>query len=247
MDKLSKLNRPETTIERSEIIKEKKFLKYVYEDFYRIFEASSKNLPEGKRVELGSGGGFLKEIIPKVITSDVIKLPNCDLQFEAEKMPFRNNSVSIFYLLNVFHHLKDLQRALQEMERCLKKRGEIVMVEPYNSLWSRFIYRNFHHENFDSSAGWKIEEKGPLSGANSALPWIVFHRDRALFEKNFPALKIIKFEPHTPFRYLISGGCSFRQILPGFMYKYIRSAENLVKRLNKYLGMFVTIEIRKLT
>src|SRR3990172_7357981 len=99
------LDSPETTIERIKIIENKPFLKNLYLDFYRLFIKHSKGSPKGRRVEIGSGAGFLKKVIPQVITSDIIKLPNCDMVFSAEKMPFVNNSLSTIYMLNTFHHI----------------------------------------------------------------------------------------------------------------------------------------------
>lgn len=239
------LDSPETTIKRINIIKKKKFLYQIYLDFYKTFKRHSRTIPPGKKVEIGSGAGFLKEIIPEVVTSDVMKLPNCDIQFSAEKMPFKDGSVSVFYMLNTFHHIKNPEKALSEFSRCLKKKGKIIMVEPYNSTWGRFVYKNFHHEIFNPKAGWKIKGKGDLSRANGAIPWIIFKRDRSIFKKKFPDLKIKLFQPHTPFRYLVSGGFTLPQFLPNFSCKIIASIEKLLSPLNHKLGMFVTIVIKK--
>ena len=56
---------PRTTELRRRIIKEKKFLRTIYEEWYRELIAS---IPEpgvcaGQVLELGSGGGFLKELL----------------------------------------------------------------------------------------------------------------------------------------------------------------------------------------
>src|SRR3990172_743830 len=117
------LDSPKVTIERIKIIKNKKFLYRVYLDFYKTFKEYSRNLPPGKRIEIGSGAGFLKEVIPEVVTSDVIKLPSCDMVFSAEKMPFRNSSLSAVYMLNTFHHIKNPEKALSEFNRILKRGG----------------------------------------------------------------------------------------------------------------------------
>ncbi|MBK8443443.1 MAG: hypothetical protein IPL35_08515 [Sphingobacteriales bacterium] len=56
------------------------------------------------------------------------------------------------------------------------------MSEPANTAWGRFFYQNFHHEPFQpEAASWEIPSTGPLSGANGALPWIIFKRDIDLF------------------------------------------------------------------
>lgn len=239
------LDLPQTTIDSSQIIRQKKFLETLYKDFYLILKSHSVKLPKGKKIELGSGAGFIKEMIPDVITSDVIKLPMCDAVINAEKMRFADTSVSAIYMLNTFHHIKNPKKALTEFQRVLKKDGKVIMIEPYNSVWGRFIYKNFHYEGFNETAGWRIKGNGPLSDANNALPWIIFERDRELFEKLFPNLKISYFKPHTPIRYLLSGGLKKAQFVPTTAYGYIKKLENICSPFNKSLGMFVTIVITK--
>ena len=65
-------------------------------------------------------------------------------------------------------------------------------------------------------AEWEFASSGPLSGANGALPWMVFVRDRAEFEREFPELEVARIEPFLAFRYLVSGGVSMRSLMPGF-------------------------------
>lgn len=244
----NQLDLPETTINHGKIIKQKFYLRNLYLEIYNQFKKSLKKAPKGKIIELGSGGGFIKEIIPIAITSDIMKLPDCDMTFSASKMPFKHNSVSAFLMLNTLHHIKDPEKAFKEMERCLKPGGKIVMIEPYNSFWSRFIYQHFHHETFDPEmSGWKITESGPLSGANGALPWIIFERDLQIFNSKFPNLKVTTLKPHTPFRYLLSGGLSVFQLLPDFTYKPVTFLEKKLSGLNRKLGMFVTVELKKIS
>lgn len=226
------------------LIKKKYFLRKVYADFYSEFK--NAKIPSGKIVEIGSGAGFIKEIIPKTITTDVIPGPDIDKVLVGDKLPFNNHNISAFFLLDVLHHIKDPEKFLNEMSRCLKKNGKIIMIEPYNSPWGRFIYQNFHHENFDPGSCWKIKGKGRLSDANVAIPWIIFIRDRVIFQKKFPKLIVKRVSPHTPLRYLLSGGLSKPQILPGTMYPVIKFTEKMLSPFNKYLGMFVTIELEKI-
>lgn len=235
-----------TTIDRIDIIKNKYYLFNIYKQYYSEFKRNIRNLPEGKIVELGSGGGFIKEIIPNAITSDIMELENCDLCFSALKMPFKKNSVAAFLMLNVFHHIKDPESALKEMSRCLKKNGKIIMIEPSNSFLSRTIHKFIKIENFDTSLGWKIRGNRPLSDANQALPFIIFNRDRNIFEKKFPNFKIIKNAYHTPLKYVISGGFSFNQLLPDITFNLVTKLEKILKPLNKWFGMFTTIIIKKI-
>lgn len=241
------IDNPQTTIERRKIISQKYFLQRIYTEFYnRLNSALKDSNRKGTIVELGSGGGFIKKIIPKVKTSDILKLPDVDMQFSVLKMPFKNKSVNAFIMIDVFHHISDIKKFLNEINRCLKKGGQIIMIEPSNTLFGRIIYKYFHHELYNATGKWSFKSSGPLSGANSALAWIVFIRDRKIFEKEFPMLKIIKIEAHTPFKYLISGGFSYRQLLPDFFYPATQFLELLLCSLNRYLGIFYTIEVTKI-
>jgi SAM-dependent methyltransferase len=84
---------------------------------------------------------FLKEIYPSVITSDIMPLSVCDMQFSAHEMPFENNSLKAIFMLNVLHHIPDNEQFLQEAQRTLQKGGFIYMIEPANTFFSRFIYK----------------------------------------------------------------------------------------------------------
>jgi len=185
------LDDPAVTLLHGEIIQRKAFLKRIYLDFYRQFAKAVPD-PRGKvLIELGSGGGFIKDVISSVITSDILELPNVDKVFSAVEMPFEQDSVDAFFMIDVLHHIADPRAFFTEAMRCLKVAGKVVMIEPANTLWSRFIYKNFHHEAFDTESDWPARgggEGGPLSQGNGALPWIIFSRDRKLFEEEFPSL-----------------------------------------------------------
>lgn len=239
------VNSQQVLFSDGEKIRKKKFLKNIYLDFYSQFK-NTKYPKDGKVIELGSGAGFLKEIMPKVVTSDVLAGPTIDKVLKAEKIPYKNNSIAGFVMIDVLHHIKNSEAAFKEMERCLIKSGKIVMIEPYNSLWGGLIYKYLHYEHFDPKAGWKVQGKGRMSDSNTALPWIIFKRDRKIFEKKFPSLKIRKVRPHSPFRYLLSGGLSKPQLIPTFLYSAVRYFEDkTLLPLLPYLGMFVTIKLEK--
>ena len=238
------LDNPRSLSLQRKIIKKKGFLKKLYIDFYKIF--LSVKTPEGIVVELGSGAGFIKELAPLTLTSDIIKGIGIDRVIDATNLPFKNQSVSAFFMLNVFHHIKDPIKTLYEMERCLKVGGKIVMIEPYNSAFGSFVYRHFHHEGFDPNSDWKVKGRGRMSDANQAIPWIIFVRDREIFEKKFPNSKIIKITPHTPLRYIFSGGLSKPQLLPSFTYNLVLLIEKILSPFNNFIGLFVTIELQKI-
>ena len=242
------LDDPATTLLHAEIIEKKPFLRKLYVDFYKQLEKVVSNPEEKVLVELGSGAGFIKEVISNAITSDILELPNVDKVFSALEMPFETASVDAFFMFDVLHHITEPRAFFREALRCLKIGGRIVMIEPANTLWSRFIYKNFHHELFDTQAKWEsgsLQEARPLSNGNGALPWIIFSRDRGIFENEFPSLRIVRMRNHTPLRYLLSGGLTLRQLVPSFTYPAVKAIEYALSPVNNLLGMFQTIELEK--
>ncbi|MBN2182261.1 MAG: class I SAM-dependent methyltransferase [Sedimentisphaerales bacterium] len=244
---IENLDAPAVTVLHAEIIRKKPFLRRLYIDFYRQF---AENVPDtqGKTlVELGSGGGFIKQVLKNAITSEVLEVPNVDRVFSALEMPFERASVDAFFMIDVLHHITEPRVFFAEAMRCLKNGGRIVMIEPANTPWSRFVYKNFHHEPFDVRADWELTKAGRLSHANGAMPWIIFTRDRKIFQKEFPSLKIVKIYNHTPFRYLLSGGLTLRQLVPSFAYMPVKTLECVLSLLNNLLGMFQTIVLQKVS
>jgi SAM-dependent methyltransferase len=233
------------TIQHRNIILSKPFLKKLYEEWYRKFIAEFKELPPGKLIELGSGGGFLKDLAPQVLSTDVMDLPSNDLTFSALNMPFKEGEISGLFLLDTFHHLPDARLFLNEAYRVLKPGGKIVMIEPANTLWGRFIYSRFHHEPFYPDGNWEVPFSGPLSGANGALPWIVFIRDKKIFQSQFSGLMIDKITYDTPLRYLLSGGVSFRSMVPRFTFPFFTGLDACLLFLSKQTAMFMILTITK--
>ena len=240
------LDDPNASLAHRDIILKKPFLKKLYNDWYLIFIIKSKEIKNGKYLEIGSGGGFLKDVFPEVITSDILILPNVDLIFTAEEIPFKENELASIVMLNVFHHIHKPHLFLKEAQRTLIKGGKIIMTEPANSSLARFIYKRFHHEPFDEKGQREIKAGNPLSNSNQALPYIYFERDLDLFKKDFPSLKINSINYHSPFSYIISGGVSRSAMLPFFMYNFVKGIEWLFSPFYKQIGLFCTIEIEKI-
>lgn len=241
------LDLPETSLQHREIVLSKPFLKRIhqdwYEDFKRYAQASEVN---GKMIEIGAGGGFLKDVFQEVITSDIMPLSVCDMQFSATEMPFEDNTLKAIFMLNVLHHIPNNEAFFSEATRTLKSDGFIYMIEPATTWFSKIIYKNFHHEPFDETVKeWKFASKGPLSDANGALPYIIFKRDLKKFQQLYPQLELTGFYYHTPFKYLLSGGLSKPAMLPYFMFGFISFIEKLISPLFPQLALFQTIIVRK--
>lgn len=248
MDDIRQLDDPSRAHELRLLIEKKPFLKRYYLEIYRKYQNCLSRCPEqGIAIELGSGAGFVKKIIPEMVTSDTISYPNVDKVVDATAMPYENESLRMIGMLNVFHHIPNVEAFLREAERCLLPGGRVLIVDQYPGWISSLIFKHAHHEPFDTEASdWRFESTGPLSGANGALAWLVFDRDRGKFEKLFPMLKLESYSPHSPFRYWISGGLKKWTLAPGWAFEILTGVDCLLMHISQRFGSFVDIELVKI-
>lgn len=231
---------------RARIIQQKTLLKRIYLHWYRKLEKSIPKNTGGIVIEIGSSAGFSKQVIRGVVTSDIVDTSRVDIVLDGQYLPFKNDALRAIVMVDVFHHIPNVELFLRDAAKCVKIGGVIAMIEPWATLWSALIYKYLHHEPFDKYAhGWKIQQGSPLTLSNQALPWIVFKRDRKIFEKKFQEWKIVSTNLHSPIRYLLSGGVSLRSLWPDKLYSVLRFIEYLLVPLNKYIAMFATIVLKK--
>jgi SAM-dependent methyltransferase len=236
---------PQTTARRRNIIQSNRFLWRIYDEWYRLISACIPEGPGGV-LELGSGAGFLSQYVPGLIPSDILPLPELQLAFDACRIPFASGSLKAIVMVDVLHHIPDSRAFLREAQRCVRIGGGVVMIEPWVSTWSQPIYSRLHHEPFDPGArDWAFPAGGPLSGANGALPWIIFQRDRREFEYEFPGLQIQTVRPFMPFRYLVSGGVSMRQLMPAATFDLWRRLEGCLSKWPHHWSMFALIQLAR--
>ena len=236
---------PRTTHLRLQIIQQKSFLRQIYEEWYRAIAAT---LPpgEGAVLELGAGGGFMSDFVPDLIASELFYCPNIRAVLDGLRLPFVAKTLRGIVMTDVLHHLPQPRLFFAEATRCVRPGGVVVMIEPWVTPWSRFVYTRLHHEPFEPEAlSWELPNSGPLSGANDALPWIIFARDRQKFEQEFPHWRIELIKPIMPFRYLLSGGVSLRTLVPGWSFRLWREVENALSRWSNQLAMFAQIVLRR--
>ena len=125
---ITDLDAPDTTLLHRRIIQKNPFLRNIYVDFYRQFAEAVGDSAGKLLVEIGSGGGFIKEVIPNVVTSDILELVNVDQVFAAGNMPFDEASVDAFFMFDVLHHVAEPRGFFKEALRCLKVGGKVVMI-----------------------------------------------------------------------------------------------------------------------
>jgi len=239
------LDSPETTLNHRRTINAKPFLRRIYEEWNASAAAA---LPDGEEavLELGSGAGLLSAHVPRVILSDIVAVPGLHLVADATDLPLRDASLRGIVMVNVLHHIAQPRRFFAEAARVVRVGGAVVMIEPWISSWSRFVYGSFHHEPCDPEAvNWEFASEGRLSSANGALPWMVFARDRALFEREFPQWKVDRVEPFMPFRYVVSGGLSHHSLMPAATFGAWRACERALSPWMDALAMFALVRLER--
>jgi SAM-dependent methyltransferase len=239
------LDSPQTTQLRKQIIKEKKFLNRIYLEWYSfLLDASRERTASGLLLEIGSGAGFLNEISSEVISSDLFPVEGLKVILDATALPFANKSLKGILMVNVLHHIDDADSFFQEAQRCVKPNGLVAMIEPWLTIWSKLVYRYLHHEPIDDTVTeWVIPTDGPLSGANSAMPWIIFERDKLIFSKKYPLLMRKDIKVMMPIKYLVAGGISLRSMTPNFLFSFWTILENVLSPFSNVIGMFAGIVI----
>ena len=94
------LDDPATTEARREIVRSKPFLRRIYLEWYGLIRASLPSGP-GAVLEIGSGAGFLREIVPEAIASEVFPCSGVQLVLDARDLPFADNSLRAIAMVDV--------------------------------------------------------------------------------------------------------------------------------------------------
>lgn len=229
------------------IWQKKKILRIIYHEWYQNI-LNDLSLVDGKTLEIGSGSGNLKEYKPNIISSDIESHPWLDMCFDAHKMPFPNSSLSNIVIIDVLHHLQNPILFLQEASRVLKKGGRLIMVEPYPSLFSLFIYKRFHNEPFlfkvNLFAKNRHGEKDPWE-SNQAIPYLLFFKLNGQLNKILGnKMKVIKKKRMSYLLYPLSGGFEHRNLIPNWTIPFFLKLENFLQPLQSLLAFrcYIVIE-----
>ncbi len=214
--------------------REKGLLRRVYLGWYHEIQRRLSSIP-GPTIELGSGIGRLKEVVPDAVLTDVERTPYADAVADAEKLPFTDGSVANLVLVDVFHHLAQPARFLGEAQRVLAPGGRVVLLEPYCSPLSRLVYEHLHEEELNFGAPALGGDDGMVAKspwtANIALPTLVFFRRISEVGQRFPELVVCERRRLTLLAWPLSGGYSRRPLAPGFMYRPLELFERLLAPL----------------
>jgi len=244
------VNGADRVLAHRRIVEQKAMIRDVFTELHRLMlDLEARHLSgEGMRLEIGAGAWPIQLTDPRVLATDVVPAPHLDRLIDAQAMDLPDASVKVVFGQHCFHHIPEPERFLAELERVLKPDGGAILIEPYWSPVAAFMFRRmFAEEYFDTQApDWRTVQSGTMEGANQALSYIVFERDRARFEKLFPGLEIVHQEAIRNYlRYLLSGGINFRQLVPGMLTGPLKAAEFALSPLNRWLALHHVVVLRR--
>ena len=165
-------------------------------------------------IEVGSGSGFAKDFIKNenFKLSDLSDDDHLDYKnIDAQDTKFKNESFDYVIASNMIHHIPYPIKFFVEMNRILKKKGKLLIFEPYSSIITQLVTIIMRHEGFDFTINvWdekvpKSDEKDVWSG-NIAVSNLIFD-DKSLFNEKLGKYFSIEYEELTEcLIFLNSGG-----------------------------------------
>jgi SAM-dependent methyltransferase len=245
-----------TKLERHrDIWRQKKIIRVIYSGWYKkIINDLAGN--RGKTIELGGGSGNFKEFRPGVITSDIEPCRWLDTCFDAHWMPFKDRAAGNIVMIDVLHHLADPVGFLQEAQRVLAKGGRLVMLEPFPTPFSLFIYKRFHQEPFIMDADYFDRPEDGIKDsnmpkdpweANQAAAYLLFFKHYKKFLRIFGGtFKIIKRKTMSCILYPASGGLENKAKIPNALIPVFKFLEILLMPFRRLLAFRCYIVLEKI-
>ncbi|MEX0326092.1 MAG: hypothetical protein AB3N33_08400 [Puniceicoccaceae bacterium] len=223
-----------------------------------IFEAIRAKLAEGPALELGSGIGNLKETLPQVVTSDLVKTQYVDTACSAYDIIQPPDDVpgekwANLIAVDVLHHLCRPFDFFQSASKVLAEDGRIILVEPAATLFGRLFYRLFHEEPihpFRINPPFEMEpdnETGEFANMGMGVSLFRLNREACRERLSRLGLTVQEVAYRDLWAYPLSGGYSGPQLAPRWLIQPLLGLERFIPQgLMRHLALRMVIVIRKL-
>lgn len=223
-------------------------LRRIYRKWFKEIEAY---LCPGISIEIGCGIGQMKEVIPHRFAMDIEKTPWTDLAGDAQHLPFKSRSISNLVMFDVLHHLPYPLTFLKEAFRSLRTGGRLIIVEPYISPVSGWIYRRFHPEPFDLKHN-PFQMDTPVCStdpyaSNQAIGSLIFFKYKKQFQTLFDDVLWILIKRFAFLSYPATGGFGADQLLPDNLIELLQKIESVFNPLASLLAFRMMVVLQKST
>ncbi|MEO8680326.1 MAG: methyltransferase domain-containing protein [Vicinamibacterales bacterium] len=228
----------------------KPLLRRVYQEFHRRLAAHIDANLNGLVVELGSGIGNIRDVIPGCLRTDLFPNPWIDQVENAYRLTFSDQQVSHLILFDVFHHLRYPRTALVEFDRVLPPGGRVIVFDPYISLAGRVVYGPLHHEPI----GWSepITPVAPATFDPREQDYYAAQGNatRIFWNHEYPAVldgwEVVAREAIGAWPYALSGGYSKPQVYPTGLYPLLDRLDRFAAAVPKLSALRTLVVLKKI-
>jgi SAM-dependent methyltransferase len=229
---------------------QKPILQKIYRQMHREIAVELNSDIDGKIVELGSGIGNIKDVVPSCLRTDLFPNPWLDQSENAYALSFENETIANLILFDVFHHLRYPGTALREFHRALRPGGRVLIYEPYISQLGKLVYGPLHHEpiawnekiEWLAPAGWDAESIDYYAAQGNATR-IFADRNKTFASDDW---RMIKCTRYTQISYAASGGYSKPQLYPDSAYQLMRMIDNALNVLPSIFATRILVVLEKI-